>query len=224
MGVYSTDGRGLYRADPLSYATDKAAFDINPASTGIKDYLIQEMDTMTFNANKAKYHYASSAIPKLFGSVTSDLKYKNFDLQFMFTYQLGGKVYDATYASLMDPGNYGSALHVDILNRWQKDGDVSNTPRMDGNATNRTYFSAQSDRWLIDASYINIRSLTLGYNIPASIMKKIDLSGCKIYASGENLYMFSKRKGMGVQQSFTGVTSNDYIPSRIVTLGVNFTF
>jgi hypothetical protein len=179
---------------------------------------------MTFNSNKAKYHYAGTAIPKLFGSITNDLKYKNFELQLMFTYQIGGKVYDATYASLMDPGSYGSSLHVDILNRWQKEGDVTNTPRMDGNSTNRGYSNAASDRWLIDASYLNIRSVTLGYNIPSAIMKKIDLSGCKIYASGENLWLFSARKGMAVQQSFTGVTSNDYIPSRIITFGINLTF
>jgi TonB-linked SusC/RagA family outer membrane protein len=223
-GVDANDGRALYRADAASYATDKATSVANPASTVMNDYRISGADTLTINANKAKYHYADSAIPKIFGSVSNNLSYKNFDLSFMFTYQIGGKVYDATYASLMDPGNYGGALHVDILNRWQKAGDKTETPRMDGNATIRSYASAQSDRWLIDASYLNFRSITFGYNIPTSIMKKIDLSECKIYASGENLFLVSARKGMGVQQSFTGVTYNDYMPSRIITLGVNFTF
>jgi TonB-linked SusC/RagA family outer membrane protein len=224
MGVNPDDGRAMYRADRTSYATDKAAFDANPASTGILDYKIVEQDTMTFNSNKAMYHYASSAIPKVFGSVNNNFRYGNFDLQIMLTYQVGGKVYDATYASLMDPGNYGSSLHVDMLKRWQKEGDIAEVPRMDGNSTNRTYFSAASDRWLTDASYLNVRSVTLSYNIPSSIMKKIDLSNCRIYASGENLYLFSARKGMAVQQSFTGVTSNDYIPSRIITFGINITF
>ncbi len=224
QGVDKTDGRALYRADKTSYATDKAAFDANPASTGIKDYRISGADTLTINANKAKYHYAGSAIPKLFGSITNTLIYKNFDFSFMLTYQIGGKVYDATYASLMDPGNYGGALHVDILNRWQKEGDVTDIPRMDGNSTIRSYASAQSDRWLVDASYLNFRSVTFGYKIPTAVMKRVDLSEGKLYVSGENLYLISARKGMGVQQSFTGVTSNDYIPSRIITFGVNVTF
>lgn len=222
-GVDPADGRALYRADKASYATDKAAFDANPASTGIKDYRIVGTDTLTINSNKAKYHYADSAIPKLFGSVTNNFSYKNFELSLMLTYQIGGKVYDSNYASLMDPGNYGGALHVDILNRWQKAGDVTDTPRMDGNSTIRSYSSAASDRWLIDASYLNVRSLSLSYTMPSEFMKRIDLNSCKFFVSGENLYLFSARKGMTVQQSFTGVTSNDYVPSRIITFGVNFT-
>jgi hypothetical protein len=137
---------------------------------------------------------------------------------------VGGKVYDATYVSLMDPGNYGQALHVDILKRWQKEGDIATVPRMDGNSTNRTNFSATSDRWLTDASYLNIKSVVLSYHIPQTIMKKIEMSDCRLYMSGENLYLFSARKGMAVQQSFDGVTSNNYIPTRIVTVGLNLTF
>ena len=225
IGVDPVDGRALYRANSSTYASDLGTLATNPTSTVIKDnYRISGADTLTINANKAKYHYAGSAIPKFYGSVSNNLNYKNFNLSFMLTYQIGGKVYDATYASLMDPGNYGSALHVDILNRWQKEGDIATVPRMDGNATVRSYASAASDRWLIDASYLNIRSVTFGYTIPSRIMEKIDLSNCKIFASGENLFLFSARKGTSVQQSFTGVTSNDYIPSRVITFGVNFTF
>jgi hypothetical protein len=142
----------------------------------------------------------------------------------MLTYQYGGKVYDATYASLMDNGNYGNAIHTDMLKRWQKEGDKTDVPRMDGNSTNRSYFGAGSTRWLTDASYINIRSVNLSYNLPKNWMKKIDLSAARFFVSGENLMLFAARKGMAPQQSFTGVTSNDYIPSRILTLGVNVTF
>lgn len=223
-GVNPDDGRALYRANPTNYATDKAAFDANPTSTGILDYKIAGTDTLTFNTNKANYHYAGSAIPDLFGSVTNEFSYGNFDLQVMLTYQLGGQVYDGTYASLMDPGNYGNAIHTDMLKRWQKEGDITDVPRMDGNSTNRTYFSAASDRWLTDASYLNIKSVTLSYNIPTSLMKKIDMSNCRLFASGENLWLFSARKGMSVQQSFDGVTSNTYTPTRIISFGLNLTF
>lgn len=223
-GVDSKDGRALYTADATSYKNDKAAFDANPASTGILDYRIVGADTLTVNHNKAKYGYNGSAIPDFFGTVSNNFKYKSFNFSFMVTYQLGGKVYDQTYASLMDAGNYGNALHVDILKRWQKEGDVAEVPRMDGNATIRGQFGAASDRWLTDASYLNLRSATLSYDLPKTLLKKVDLSNCRVYATGENLYLMTKRKGMAVQQSFTGVTSNDYSPSRIVTLGVNVTF
>jgi hypothetical protein len=46
------------------------------------------------------------------------------------------------------------------------------------------------------------------------------MQNLKVYLSGENLYMFTKRKGMNPIQNFTGVTSNVYVPSRTVTAGI----
>ncbi len=224
-GVNPEDGRALYRANPTNYATDKAAFDANPASTAILDYKIAGQDTLTYNSNKAKYHYNGSAIPDFFAILSPTISGSATSiLLVMLTGQVAARSMTERMLPLMDPGNYGASLHTDILTRWQKDGDIANVPRMDGNATNRTNFGAASDRWLIDASYLNIRSVVLSYDIPSAIMKKLDLANLRLYASGENLWLFSARKGMAVQQSFTGVTSNDYVPSRIITLGVNLTF
>jgi TonB-linked SusC/RagA family outer membrane protein len=223
-GVDPVDGVALYRADPTIYKSDLESVKTNPTSTVMTNYRISGTDTLTFNSNKAKYIYSGSAIPKIYGSITNTFNYKQIELSFMLTYQYGGKVYDATYASLMDNGNYGNAIHTDMLKRWQKEGDKTDVPRMDGNSTNRSYFGAGSTRWLTDASYINIRSVNLSYNLPKNWMKKIDLSAARFFVSGENLMLFAARKGMAPQQSFTGVTSNDYIPSRILTLGVNVTF
>jgi len=214
VGVDERDGRGLYEADTKVVGFDPTAVDIR---------VIGE-DTLTYNHNKAKYQYAGSAIPDFYGSIGNTFNYKNFALSIMFTYSVGGKVYDGTYASLMDAGDYGRALHTDILNRWQQPGDVTDVPRMDANATTRGQFGAASDRWLIDASYLNLRSVNFSYTFNGDLMKKIDFSSARVYISGENLMLFSKRKGSNMQQAFTGVTSNDYIPSRVITLGVNFTF
>ena len=67
----------------------------------------------------------------------------------MFAYQIGGIMYDSNYASLMHSGNnYGSALSTDILNRWQKPGDITDVPRLDINRN--TQSTAASDRWLVE--------------------------------------------------------------------------
>ncbi|MBK7370076.1 MAG: hypothetical protein IPJ09_01245 [Saprospiraceae bacterium] len=138
------------------------------------------------------------------------------------TYQRGGLTYDATYATLMSSGNYGAALHKDLLRRWQTEGDITNIPRMDVSQT--AVFGAQSDRWLTDASFINIRNVELAYTFSKKVVNKMKISGARVFLNAENLKMFSKRTGMNPEESFTGVTSNEFIPARIISGGVNINF
>ncbi|SDD12439.1 SusC/RagA family TonB-linked outer membrane protein [Williamwhitmania taraxaci] len=210
-GVDPTDGIALFAGDMSQYSVQTA-----------KNYRIIGSDTLATNQNYAKYHYAGSAIPDLTGSIANSVSYKNFELSVLITFQVGGKVYDATYANIMSSGTYGGALHKDILDRWQKPGDITDIPRMDAGKT--ATFNASSDRWLVDASYLNIRNINLSYNLPQSWLTKIDLASCKVFFGAENIAMFTKRAGMNVQQNFSGVTSNVYVPARGFTAGINFTF
>lgn len=208
-GVDPTDGAALY----VSKAN-------NPNDKGIR--VLKNGDSLTTNVNNAAYHYAGSAIPDVFGSITNTFNYKQFQLSFLISFQLGGKVYDGTYAALMNAGSYGQALSTDILKRWQKPGDVTDVPRMDQSQT--TNFNAgTSDRWLTSASFLNLRSVKLGYTVPESFAKQIHMRGANVFLSGENLALFSARKGMNVAQAFTGVTTNTYMPARIVSAGLNIT-
>ncbi|GHA71831.1 SusC/RagA family TonB-linked outer membrane protein [Pontibacter akesuensis] len=205
-GVDTETGAGLFVADKWVEGKTK---------------VLANGDSVTTEANNARFHYAGSAIPDFAGGITNTFTYKGLSLSVLLTYQVGGKVYDATYASLMNGGTQGGALHQDILNRWQNPGDVTNVPRMDLSAA--TQSNAQSDRWLIDASYLNIRSVNLNYAIPSEISSKVFMKNASVFASGENLGIYSKRSGMNVNQSYSGVTSNAYIPSRIYTVGLNVT-
>jgi hypothetical protein len=85
-------------------------------------------------------------------------------------------------------------------------------------------YNAVSSRWLTDASNLNLRNVTLFVNAPASLLGIAKMQSARFYVSGENLALFSKRKGMNVEQQFTGVTSNVYNPTRTITVGVNLTF
>lgn len=205
-GVDPADGAGLFVAQ-------------DPNATGVR---IINGVAVTPNSNNAKFVYAGSVIPDYFGSFSSNLKYKNFGLDIMTTYQIGGKNLDTNYQSLMNTSSYGAALHVDNLDRWQQPGDVTSVPRAD--ATMGGQWAATSDRFLVDASFFSLRQVNLYYDFPKLLTDKIDASNVRIFVNGENLFNINARKGFVQQQSFTGNTSNNYIPSRVVTLGVNFKF
>ncbi len=206
-GVDPKDGAGLYVADAFN-ASNVRVFDNG--------------DSVTISQNNARYHYAGSAIPDFFGSITSTFRYKGLSLSTLLTYQKGGLTYDATYATLMTSGNYGAALHTDLLNRWQKEGDITTVPRMDVSQT--AVFGSQSDRYLTDASFVNIRNIELAYTLPVKLTRQLKISNARFFLNAENLKLFSKRKGMNVEESFTGVTSNAFIPARVISGGVNVNF
>ncbi|QJW88632.1 TonB-dependent receptor [Spirosoma taeanense] len=204
-GVNPTTGETQYRA--ASYV---------PANS----YITESGDTLTTSVNNARYQYNGTSIPALSGGITNTLRYKGLSLSALIVYQIGGKTYDGAYASLMSSGGYGNAKHVDILQRWQKPGDITDVPRMDAGRTSD--FDAASDRWLIDASYLNFRSVTLSYSLPNVLARKLFLENAQVYVSGENFLILSRRQGMNVQQNFTGVTSNVFSPAKSLVLGVSF--
>ncbi|MBD2756614.1 SusC/RagA family TonB-linked outer membrane protein [Spirosoma validum] len=207
-GVNPANGEALYRA--ASYVASNSIITENGSTR----------DTLTNNVNNARYHYNGSSIPALTGGFTNTFRYKGLSLSALFVYQLGGKTYDAAYAAIMSAGGYGNAKHVDILKRWRNPGDITDVPRMDAGRT--TDFDAQSDRWLTDASYLNLRSVTLSYSLPNTLSRKLFLENAQVYVSGENLLILSRRQGMNVQQQFNGVTGNAFSPAKSLVLGVSF--
>ncbi len=175
----------------------------------------------TKDQNAASYYYVGSSIPKVYGGITNTISVKGFELSALVTYSLGGDFYDSNWASLMHTGAFGSHWSSDILNRWQKKGDITDVPRLQNNYTAAT---AASSRYLIDASYLSLRNVTLSYRIPVSISQKLDMSALNVFVSGDNLGLLCKRKGMDPQQSFAGTADFTYVPSRIVSVGLNLTF
>ncbi len=209
-GVDPTDGAALYVAQNTAASSTRRLID---NKTGGKD-------TVTTSIANGKFEFQGSSIPDLYGSFTHTLSYKGLSISALFTFQVGGKSYDNNWAALMSAGNYGGALSTEIFQRWQKPGDITNIPRMD--AGRLVDHNGASTRWLVDASYLNIRSLNVSYNLPKNLVSKAKISNAQFFISAENLAFFSKRTGLDNQQAFSGVTSNAYPPARIITTGLTF--
>jgi hypothetical protein len=148
------------------------------------------------------------------------MRYKNFDFSVMLTYGIGGKVLDVSYQGLMHAGEIGEALHVDMLNRWTADNTDTDVPVLnaDQNA------NGTSTRFLMDASYLSFRNISIGYQLPVSLAKKAKMNDVRIFASVDNLYTFTKLKGLDPQQALSGVTDNVYTPLRTISMGLSLKF
>lgn len=106
-------------------------------------------------------YYAGTAIPKWLGGLSSNLTYRAFDFAVLFNFAGGNKILDDDYTSLMHGfgGGFGSQMHRDMLNRWQKPGDVTDVPRLNPNNTDPVQ---RSTRHLFRGDYVRLRNVTLG--------------------------------------------------------------
>lgn len=215
--IYDFHMRRFYGVDPANgdalYYTD----------TETENSTVIDGNLVTNVLGEANLDFTGhSAIPDLYGSMMHNLSFKGLTLDILFTYQLGGYVYDSAYGSLMHGGNYGNALHVDVANRWQQPGDVTNTPRLDaGNVAN---LAGGSDRFLVSASYLNINNITLGYSLPQRLSSQLGAQNVSLFVSGENLAMFSARSGLDVAGSFNGSVASTYNFMRTYSLGARLRF
>lgn len=163
-----------------------------------------------------------SAIPDLQGGFGTTFNFYNFELALQFSYQLGGKFFDSQYLGLMHAGTAGHNWHTDIRNRWTPENRNTDVPRLQANSQN---IVSTSDRFLIDASYLSLRNVSLAYNFSKEVVEKLRLSQLRYYITADNVWLWSKRKGLDPRVSLDG--SNTYAvnsPIRTVSMGLSFTF
>ena len=173
------------------------------------------------DANRA--YVDANTIPDVIGSVSNQFRYKNFDMSFLFTYQIGGEILDFGYANMMHEGIYGASLHPDALNAWRAPGDITNVPRLE--AGNPDLSPSLSTRWLTDASFVSLRNVNLSYTLEDEVANRMGMDRFRLFLSGENLYLWSERTGLDPQYNLAGTPSgNDYNPNRLISVGVNVAF
>ena len=183
----------------------------------------------SYVSNYAKKEFHGSAIAPVYGSFNFGVTWKQLTLNALFTYQIGGKVIDYNYQSLMQAGSTPSSFHIDALKSWTVEdatetsaiwsGDV---PVLDYNISSQV--NTTSSRWLTSASYICLKNLNIGYQLPKSLVNKVQLQGVSVNVACENLFTKTARKGMNPQQSFTGVQYNYLVTPRVFSVGLNVKF
>lgn len=182
--------------------------------------------TYTNDINQALEDWSGSPIPKIYGGIRSGFSYKNFEFSVLFSYQLGGKMYDFSYYNLMSPNNRSNqSLHTDILNRWTTPGQQSDIPRLDDGAAATSLRAQRSTRWLISSDMLELKNVSVAYTLPRRWSEKVGISNLRLFASGDNIFIFNHKQGMNSNYSINGYDNNGdrYSPSRTIVLGLTFT-
>ena len=186
-----------------------------------------------------------NAYPIFYGGINNNFTYKNFDLSIFFTYSYGNDVFNATKLT-----NTKSALDnknvLDVANsanRWvlvNDKGEMITDPQelaavnkgktvasIIDNEVGDTYIHS----WAVeDGSFLKLSNVTLGYTFPKAWLKKLGVSKLRLYATGSNLFTWTKYSGFDPEVSTMGngltpgVDFGAYPKSRSFVFGINLAF
>jgi len=183
--------------------------------------------------SEADYYVTKkSNVPPVFGGLGTGLRFYGFDFAIQTSFQIGGYAWDGSYQSMMaspTATNTGFNFHADQLKAWTADNTGSDIPRFQ---FADQYASANSDRWLTKASYLNIENINFGYTLPTTLTNKVGINNLRLYMAAENVFYWSLRRGFDPRQSFDDnrsyvadrTNATNYSPMRSVSFGLKLTF
>ncbi|MDR1056851.1 MAG: TonB-dependent receptor, partial [Prevotellaceae bacterium] len=123
--------------------------------------------------------------PKIVGGIRNYFTWKGVELNFLFSFSLGGQLYDGQNVYTRNDGYNVSTMNAaSQLDRWQKPGDVASNPKR---VYNHKYYNYGSDRWMYKNNYLRLKTISLAYNLPEKLLKPVGLSSFRINVSGTNL-------------------------------------
>jgi len=153
--------------------------------------------------------------PNWMAGATINLKYKNFELQSLI--QGAFNYYSTTY--LYNGGlNYSQAFYD---NMWTQQNNVADaSPRISGASSNGLF----SDLYFKKASYVRLKALAMGYNLPKGLISKAGIRNLRVYVAGTNLLTVNPLSKYGVDPEAPSGQAGYYYPQqRTISLGLNVT-
>jgi hypothetical protein len=159
--------------------------------------------------------------PSFIFALNNSFTYKGFDLSLFLQGVAGNKIFNANrlYTEAMSVAQNQT---TETLDRWTGEGTSNLMPRAIFNDPNKN--TRPSDRYVEDGSYLRIKNLTLGYTLPATLTEKAHFSSIRVYASGLNIYTFTKYTGFDPEVGTSGIDNNVYPVTATYSFGINLGF
>jgi TonB-linked SusC/RagA family outer membrane protein len=165
--------------------------------------------------------YIGDPNPSFIFAMNNTFSYAGFDLSVFLQGVSGNTIFNANriYQEGMAVAQNQT---IAVLDRWTGEGSSNTMPRPVFNDPNKN--ARVSNRFIEDGSYLKIKNITFGYNLPRGILQKAKISSAKIYASCQNLVTFTRYTGFDPEVPSSGIDFNVYPVTRTLSAGINVTF
>ena len=177
--------------------------------------------------------YMGSALPTISGGIVSEFRWKNFDLNLSMSYQIGRHMVNTTCKNSLATNDNTNLLHPLLLNLnkitfWKNPGDNhADYARLQIDNNTMIYSGMVIDREVEKVNLLKLKTLTIGYNLPDVVIRKLKLGQVRLFVSGENLLTFSNYSGIDPEtvDISTGMDyGKNYPLARKYTLGLTVKF
>lgn len=190
---------------------------------GVVKYKDQNGDGIITTADRT---VIGNAIPKWYGGITNTFAWKGIDFSFMFQFNYGNDIYNATRLYATQSRNGRRNMLAEVADRWTETNASNLVPSTKGYVTNDVY-----SRFVEDGSFLRLKNVTLGYTLPKKWTQKAYIKRMRVYATGQNLFCISGYSGYDPEVSTAGnnpmTPSLDwgaYPKSRVFTFGIDLQF
>lgn len=249
---YGYETEGLYGIDDFNYDVSTQTYTLKDgiAYHGNRNQIVPGMwkfknnDDSNDVIDEDDKTIIGKALPIFYGGINNTFTYKNFDLSVFFTFNYGNDIFNATKLtnSLAGRTNKNALNVVNSGNRWMTINDsgnkITNPEELrtlnEGKVVAAYHDLEEGDKyihsWAIeDGSYIRLSNVSLGYTLPKSLTNKMSVRNLRIYATGNNLMVWTKYTGYDPEVSTRGsgltpgVDFGAYPRSRTIVFGINLT-
>ncbi len=153
--------------------------------------------------------------PPQFGGFGTDISYKGIGLNALFTYTIGGVIYNNDRFNVEFPGYWYSRVATSLLREWQKPGDVTDIPSPFND------FHGETTRFVEKTDHLRLRNVTLSYTLPKALLQRLKITNLRIFAQGQNLKVWHNFQGWDPEIT-TGILAGAQYPQlRTITFGLN---
>ncbi|GAB2555398.1 TonB-dependent receptor [Spirosoma aerophilum] len=171
--------------------------------------------------------------PKFYGGLINSFSYKGLDLEVFVRFSGGNKLMNVTRQETLLNNDFNNNGR-EILNRWQKEGDVTDVPRVylsKSGIVNQT--GNAISRFVENGDFVRIQNIIVGYTLPKGLLNKggFPISSVRLFAQVQNAFTFTKYKGLDPEANANGDTNSefgiDYNTNpqlRLTTFGLNIGF
>jgi TonB-linked SusC/RagA family outer membrane protein len=185
------------------------------AATGKPVYLDKDGNE-TFTWDPKDRMAVGNVQPMAIGGVGNNFRYKNWELNVLLNFVLGGDIYESS-AKRQNGVITNWNMRTDLFDRWQQPGDNAAYARL--TLRPETYGAStpwiNTTQWVQDGTFLRVRNVTVAYNLPKSALNKIKMSNMRFALIGTNLLTFTRYTGLDpeIARDFENATDRNMSPN-----------
>ena len=223
-GVNPANGNAQFYDKDGNIKQYDAAYNSSPTSALPQGRWLTAGGDVTTGIGLADYKYTDkTGYPTFYGGFDNTFSYKGIELGVFLQYSGGNLIYNGYRAALLT-NSFQNNIE-EIKDRWTTPGQQTDIPKL----VLRDAISTQaSTRWLEKGDFLRVRQLSLGYNLPEPLIKRLGLNNLRVYTLVQNAYNFTKYKGLDPEVNSNignniayGVDGRSVPPTRSVTFGLS---